>query len=66
MLCNEIPSLEKVEKAMIERLNIITFNFTFVVKSALKSNPNNRLINKDLNKKLDESVELKQAYGFII
>ena len=47
---------------MIERLNVITFNFTFVVKSALKSNPNNRLINKDLKKQLEESIELKQAF----
>jgi len=62
MLCNEIPSLEKVEFSMLERLNIIKFNLTFVDKKFLKQNPNNRLIDVELKRKLSEDVELKQAF----
>ena len=62
MLCNEIPSLEKVEKAMIERLNIIKFEFTFVGADDLDKHPNNRLIDKDLKKTLKENTEMKQAF----
>jgi putative DNA primase/helicase len=62
MLCNEIPSLEKVEKAMIERLNIIKFEFTFVGAEDVDKHPNNRLIDKDLKKTLKENLEMKQAF----
>jgi phage/plasmid-associated DNA primase len=62
MLCNEIPSLEKVEKAMIERLNIIKFEFTFVGAEDVDKHPNNRLIDKDLKKTMKENLEMKQAF----
>jgi putative DNA primase/helicase len=48
MLCNEIPSFEKVEPAMIERLSMIRFPYTFVEKHLLQKSPSNRLIDKDL------------------
>ncbi len=35
---------------MIKRLNIITFEFTFVGADDLDKHPNNRLIDKDLKK----------------
>lgn len=62
LLCNEIPNMEKVEFSMIERLNIIKFNLTFVDKKFLNKNPNNRLINIELKRKLTDDLELKQAF----
>ncbi len=50
MMCNETPSLEKVEKAMIERLHIMKFEFAFVGAEDSDKHPNNRLIDKDLKK----------------
>jgi hypothetical protein len=61
MLYNEIPSLEKVEKAMIERLNIIKFELTFVGADDLDKHPNNRLTDRDLKKTMKENLEMKQA-----
>jgi phage/plasmid-associated DNA primase len=48
MLCNEIPNLEKVEQAMIDRLSIIKFNLSFVEHICLKKHVNNILIDKNL------------------
>ncbi len=46
---------------MIERLNIIKFEFTFVDADDLDKHPNKRLIDKDLKKTLKENLEMKQA-----
>ena len=46
---------------MIERLNIIKFEFTFVGAEDLDKHPNNRLINKDLEKTMKENTETKQV-----
>ena len=62
LLCNEIPSLEKVEYSMIERLNIIKFGLTFVNEKHLKDSPNNRLIDVELKKRLSDDEGLKQAF----
>ncbi len=37
MLCSEIPNLERAEHAMIERLDMIEFIFTFVDKWSWKT-----------------------------
>ena len=47
---------------MIERLNIIDFDFTFVEKVFLNKHVNNRSIDKSLQRKLNEDAELKQAH----
>ena len=62
MLCNEIPSLEKGGQAMIERLNIVKFNFTLVEKGFLNKHVTNKLIDKNLKRKLNKDTELKQAF----
>ena len=41
---------------MVERLNIIKFEFTFVGVEDLDKHPNNRLIDKDLKKTLPENT----------
>ena len=62
MQCNEIPTLERIEQAMLERLNIIKFSFTFVVNEFLNKHTNHRQIYKNLKNKLSEDTELKQAF----
>jgi phage/plasmid-associated DNA primase len=62
MLCNEIPSLESVDQAMVERLNIVKFNFTFAEEERVSKQTNNRRIDTDLKSKLHEDTELKQAF----
>ena len=47
---------------MIERLNTIKFQFTFVGADDLDKHPNNRLIDKDLKKAMKENIEMKQAF----
>ncbi len=47
---------------MIERLNIIKFEFTFVGADDLDKHPNNRLIDKDFKKTLKENLGMKQAF----
>jgi hypothetical protein len=47
---------------MIERLNIIEFEFTFVGADDLDKSPNNTLIDKGLKNTLKQSPELKQAF----
>ena len=47
---------------MIERLNIIKFEFTFVGAEDVDKHPNNRLIDKDLKKTMKENLEMKQAF----
>jgi len=66
LLCNEIPNMEKLEFAMIERLNIIKFKLTFTTKGKLKQNPNNRLGNPDLKNKINKDQALKQAFVKIL
>lgn len=66
LLCNEIPNLEKVEYAMIERLNIIKFKLTFTTKSKLKQNPNNRLGDPDLKNRMSNDEKLKCAFMHIL
>lgn len=66
LLCNEIPNMEKVEYAMIERLNIIKFKLTFTTKNKLKQNPNNRLGNPDLKNKMSNDEMLKCAFMQIL
>ena len=47
---------------MIERLNIIKFEFAFVGADDLDKHPNNRLIDKDLKKTLKENTAMKHAF----
>ncbi len=47
---------------MIEIWNIIKFSFTFVGVDGLDKHPNNRLIDKNLEKTLKDSTEMKQAF----
>ncbi len=62
MMCNDISSLEELEKAILERHNTIEFEFTCVVVEDLCKQPNNRLIDKDLKTTLKASPEIKQGF----
>ena len=50
LLCNDIPTLERVEPAMILRLNIIKCNLPFVGANEIDNHPNDRLEDVDIKK----------------
>ena len=51
---------------MIERLNIIKFEFTFVGAEDVDKHPNNRLIDKDLKKTPKEPRDETGIYTIIV
>ena len=51
---------------MIERQNIIKFEFTFVGAEDVSKHPNNRLIDKDLKKTLKEHRDEAGIYTITV
>ena len=56
LLSIEIPTLEKVENATVERLTILKFKLSFVHEQFLNQHKNNRLIDVDLKRRVDDKT----------
>ncbi len=63
VLCNAIADTEKVERAMIDILSIITLMSTCVERRSFNKHPNNRLMDDDLNSKLNDDTGLEELWG---
>ena len=65
LLCNDLPSIKKLDNGIIRRLEIVNYPLNFVDEDKMQHD-NDRLINVDLKDQLKADEGLKQAFMHLL